>query len=140
MKKIIVAIISIFVALSASAAQPDEATKQQLTQLASEISAFTVGTKDKTFSSCTYTDGKITFVINPNSNIGKYRIANPFEENFYETLLAKMFSANPSQGIMVMEFLKATAPQICFIIPDNSETTVYVGNVIPLLQKIENDK
>lgn len=137
MKKFILAFVSFLCAFGIFAAPLDEGTTQNLNKLASEIAAFTVGTSDKTFDSCTFTDGKITFVINPNSKIGQYRIANPFEEKFYETMLTKMFSGNPKQGIMVMEYLKATAPQICFIIPNRSESTVYVGDIIPLLHALQ---
>lgn len=137
MRKYICAIVSFFLAIGAFAAPLDDETTQNLNKLASEIAAFTVGTSDKTFESCTFTDGKITFVINPNSRIGQYRLANPFEEDFYKNMLVKMFSGNPKQGIMVMEYLKATAPQICFIIPNRMESTVYVGEIIPQLQAIQ---
>lgn len=136
MRRFFAAIVFCAVALSAWSAPKDEATVKQLRQLAAELSAYVVGTPDSTFRSCTYTDDKITFEVNPQSNIGRYRLANPFEEDFYESLLTRMFSGNPKQGIMVMQFLKQTAGQICFIIPRREESTVYVGDVITRLQQL----
>ncbi len=113
----------------------------KLQQLTGEIAAFTVGTSDATFESCTYNEGMITFVINPASKIGQYRLADPFAENFYETILAKMFGGNPTQGLQIMDFLVGTKTNFCFKIkpagqPDYMESTVWPGSVKPLLQKL----
>ena len=83
----------------------------------------------------------ITFVINPASKIGQYRLADPFAENFYETILAKMFGGNPTQGLQIMDFLVGTKTNFCFKIkaagqPDYMESTVWPGSVKPLLQKL----
>lgn len=113
----------------------------KLQQLTGEIAAFTVGTSDATFESCTYNEGMITFVINPASKIGQYRLADPFAENFYETILAKMFGGNPTQGLQIMDFLVGTKTNFCFKIKpagqsDYMESTVWPGSVKPLLQKL----
>lgn len=113
----------------------------KLQQLTGEIAAYTVGTSDATFESCTYNEGMITFVINPASKIGQYRLADPFAENFYETILAKMFGGNPTQGLQIMDFLVGTKTNFCFKIkpagqPDYMESTVWPGSVKPLLQKL----
>lgn len=113
----------------------------KLQQLTGEIAAFTVGTSDATFESCTYNEGMITFVINPASKIGQYYLADPFAENFYETILAKMFGGNPTQGLQIMDFLVGTKTNFCFKIkpagqPDYMESTVWPGSVKPLLQKL----
>lgn len=113
----------------------------KIQQLTGEIAAFTVGTSDATFESCTYNEGMITFVINPASKIGQYRLADPFAENFYETILAKMFGGNPTQGLQIMDFLVGTKTNFCFKIkpagqPDYMESTVWPGSVKPLLQKL----
>ncbi len=114
---------------------------EKLQQLAGEIAAFTVGTPDATFEACTYTDGMITFVINPASKIGQARLADPFAENFYETVLSKMFGGNPAQGVQIMDFLAGTRTNFCFKIKpagqtDYSEATVWPGDVKPMLQKL----
>lgn len=136
MKKQLILIALFLGAVLNLMAANDEATKGQLNQLASEMTAFLVGTPDATFESCSYKDGQLVFVINPKSKIGQYRIANPFEENFYEKILTQMFSGNPQQGLMVMNFLKDTHTQICFIIPDHAETAIWPGTVIPYIEQL----
>lgn len=115
----------------------------QLNQLAGEFAGFLVGTPDHTFESCTYTDGMITFVINPNSKIGQAKLADPFAENFYDTLLTKIFSGNVAQGIQIMDFLIGTHTNFCFKIKPNGlndymESTVWPGSVKPMLQALQN--
>lgn len=114
---------------------------EQLTQLTKEIAAFTVGTPDASFESCEYVDGMITFIINPDSKIGKAYFADPFSENFFETIILKLFSGNPKQGIQIMDFLVGTHTNFCFKIKtpgniDYSESTVWPGSVNPMLQKL----
>lgn len=113
----------------------------QLRQLTGEIAAFIVGTSDATFESCTYDEGMITFVINPASKIGKARLADPFADNFYETILAKMFGGNPAQGLQIMDFLVGTKTNFCFKIKPSEQTgyiesTVWPGSIKPMLQKL----
>lgn len=136
-KNILLWLCAIVCSFAASAQQQDY--EPQLRQLAGEIAAFTVGTSDATFESCEYDRPMITFVVNPQSKIGQYRLANPFEEQFYETMLSNMFSGNPQQGVQVMDFLIQTRTLFCFKIKprgqnDYSETTVWPGNVKSLLE------
>lgn len=138
MKQVIIAAICALVcAVGTFAKEPDY--EPQLKQLAGELAAFTVGTSDATFESCEYTDQMITFVINPKSKIGQYRLANPFEEKFCETMISKMFSGNPQQGMQIMDFLVGTRTPFCFKLKapgtdDYNEETVWPGDVKPLLE------
>ena len=112
----------------------------QLQQLTKEIASYVVGTPDETFESCTFEDGMITFVVNPESNVGKAKLADPFAENFYETVVAKMLSGNLSQGYMILDFMQAAGSNFCFkiMVPGAgySEATVFPGNVKPILSEI----
>ena len=139
MKRLILTLVATLTLSSPLFAKGEYDAKLQ--QLTGEIAAFTVGTSDATFESCTYNEGMITFVINPASKIGQYRLADPFAENFYETILAKMFGGNPTQGLQIMDFLVGTKTNFCFKIkpagqPDYMESTVWPGSVKPLLQKL----
>lgn len=136
-KKLLSLLCAVICSFVAFAQQQDYEPK--LRQLAGELAAFTVGTSDATFESCEYKDHMIIFIINSQSKIGQYRLANPFEDNFYETLISKMFSGNPQQGVEIMDFLVGTKTVFCFKIKphgqnDYSETTVWPGNVKPLLK------
>ncbi len=139
MKRLLLTLVATLALSSPLFAKGENDAKLQ--QLTGEIAAFTVGTSDATFESCTYNEGMITFVINPASKIGQYRLADPFAENFYETILAKMFGGNPTQGLQIMDFLVGTKTNFCFKIkpagqPDYMESTVWPGSVKPLLQKL----
>lgn len=133
MKKLILSLAAALACiLTPYAATPDYS--DQLNQLAGEFAGFVVGTPDATFESCRYSEGMITFVVNPASNIGKAYIADPFNEAFFPTVLAKMFSGNKEQGIRILDFLKETGTNFRFLIrmpglTDYSEITVYPPDV-----------
>ena len=138
MKKVLIfTICALVCAFSTFAKDPDY--EPQLKQLAGEFAAFLVGTPDATFESCEYQDHAITFVINPKSKIGQYRLANPFEENFYEKMIARMFSGNPQQGIQIIDFLVGTRTRFCIQmkVPRTdsfTEASIWPGTVEPLLE------
>lgn len=138
-------ILSILVLLTSISCFAKNEYEDQLKQLTGEIAAFTVGTKDATFESCTYEDDMIAFVLNPQSKISKTIIADPFAENFYENMLAKMFGGNPQQGVQIMDFLVGTHTNFCFKLKnpgcDNySVATVYPGDVKKLILAAQSNQ
>ena len=140
MRKIVISLLCAIVSSLTVFAQKQDHTPQ-LKQLAGEMASFLVGTSDQTFESCEYVNSQMTLVINNQSKIGKYRLDNPFEENFYETLVSKIFSGNPQQGIQIMDFLVGTRTVFCFRmeVPGTgsfSEATVWPGNVKPILEQM----
>lgn len=138
-------ILSIIILLAAIPCIAKNEYVDQIKQLTGEIAAFTVGTQDATFESCAYEESMITFVVNPQSKIGKAIIADPFAENFYENVLARMFGGNPQQGVQIMDFLVGTHTNFCFKIKkagcnDYSINTVYPGDVKKLILVMQSNK
>ena len=142
MKKLMLAIAMM---LSVTAVNAQEDYTPQLTQLASQVSGFVVGTPDSSFTTCEYTNGCLTFTVGAESqlNTSFYSVEDPEVRNqMLQATMAKMLSGNYDQGIMVLDFLAGTRTAICFRMPmpgdangAMSEVTIWPSDVKPALRK-----
>ena len=142
MKKLLLA-IAMMLSMSAVNAQDDYSP--QLSQLASQIAGFVVGTPDGSFTACEYAGGQLAFTVGADSNLNTsfYSADDPDVRNalLYATV-AKMLSGDYDQGIKVLDFLAATRTAICFRLPlpgdttgAMSEVTIWPSDVKPALRK-----
>lgn len=137
-KKFVLAIGIILFSFSFSHAKGEY--DDQLNQLASEISSYVVGTPDATFESCAYQDGMLCFVVNPESEIGKAKISDYFNEELYPVVLEQMFRGDQRQAISIMDFLSATGTVFCFKIKmpgaeSYSESTIHPSTIKERIQQ-----
>lgn len=134
------------VLLSVTMAYAENPNAQQLSQLASEISGYVVGTADGTFSACTYENGMLTFTVNDGSRFNKQYQASDFDQQneMLEAAVLKMLSGEP--GVAILTFLEQTRTSICWRLPlqggngQYAEVTMWPGDLKAKLIKQNTGK
>lgn len=140
-------LLTLALILSSAFAGADNGYAPQLTQLASEISGYLVGTPDGTFKSCTYEDGQLVFYVNEISRFNQQFYAiDDFDQKdaFLDTTLMHIFSGE--SGISIVTFLEQTRTAILWKLPQPggngacSEKSVWPGELKEKLKQAKTQQ
>lgn len=133
MKKYLLILILAFIHFNPTFAHDE--FDDQLHQLAADIPYYIVGTPDETFEACYYNDGKLCFIINPDSKTGKIRLEDPYNENLYPALLKKIFSGDLQQSLNIMDFMIQTDTLFCLKIKMPGTSSYSEHTILPYIIK-----